>query len=56
MEEGERERQKERKKETKQILNRKKLESLPLANCFAYIGKHMQNVFIQNMYQQKMNF
>jgi len=36
-------------------LKQKKLESLRLTNCFAYTGKHMQNMFIQNMYQQKIN-
>lgn len=46
---------KKRKERNQRNLNQKKLESLLLANCFAYIGKCMQSVFTQNMYQQKIN-
>lgn len=47
--------EKKKKKGNWTIPIQKKLESLPLANCFAYIGKHMQNVFLQSTYQQKFN-
>lgn len=48
-------REKKKEKRNQRTLKQKKFESLPLANCFAYRGKHMQNVFLQNIHQQRIN-